>query len=88
MTEKTYNGWTNYETWAAHLWLTSSTAQVYDIAVATAKASETDREDNIRKLVEELTGTTLEEASLASDLLSSAIQRINWREIGNALASD
>ena len=34
MTDKTYNGWTNWDTWNAHLWI-SSTEWAYFGALAT-----------------------------------------------------
>jgi len=82
---KTYNGWTNYETWCVNLWLTDEAsteqevrmlAQMHDVSVGY-------RADRIHDLVMELDDNNglLTGASLFTDLLISALYNVNWHEI-------
>lgn len=88
MTRKEYNGWTNYETWAARLWLDndegsyrywgSEARQAKDIA-SLARQLEQEHEDAIPENM-----TT----GLFADLLTSALQEVNWEEIAESLIDD
>jgi hypothetical protein len=82
----TYEGWSNYPTWATKLWLDNdeglyrdmvelsrSTPDVYDLANAV--------HDYVEELLPDLSG-------LAADLLRSAFEDISFREIAEALHED
>lgn len=75
-----YNGWTNHETWTVNLWL--------------ANNGYTPAADNIRQTADEIKEFVNEfnplanNASLYSDLLTTALQEVNWREIAEALIED
>ena len=85
---KTYNGWTNYETWCVNLWLTDEAsteqevrmlAQMHDVSVGY-------RADRIHDLVLVIIDSAapnglLTGASLFTDLLISALYNVNWHEI-------
>lgn len=67
MTDNTYNGWTNYETWQAALWLSE----------ADYRSTDSDSvEDMLRGLAnaDSLTG-------LASDIFNGWISSVNIHEI-------
>jgi hypothetical protein len=78
----TYNGWTNRETWLASLWLTNDPVSY---AVLT-EALELDASDLVKAewlenhLKVEMYDLPLE-ASLWSDLLGTALSRVNWMEV-------
>ena len=96
---KTYNGWTNYETWNVKLWMDNEepsyrywqefTQEVWDAAEAGGvfTRSEDARYRLADRLKEEITdGSPLIEApSMYSDLLGAALCEVNWEEIANAL---
>lgn len=81
MCEK-YNGWTNYETWCVHLWLTNNEF-TYDLCIELAQELDNkDLERALKDLVEEdapdISGT------LFADLLNGALSAVNWYEIAEA----
>lgn len=76
----THNGWTNYETWVTALWIDNDPGTYYaarevvrehpdDYCAAQAL------EDFLTEDMPDLSGT------LWGDLLSSAVEEINWGEI-------
>lgn len=100
--ERTYNGWTNYETWAVNLWLGNdegSDSYWREAAQECWEESETECSfaraeratltlaDRLKEEVED--GNPLADAaSLYSDLLSAAISEVNWYEIAEHFVSD
>jgi len=95
-TEKTYNGWTNYETWNVALWIDNDHGsysywrgvmqEIYD--------DETDEDDSHTERIDEaaimLADRLKDEinegapdlgASCYSDLLGAALSEVNWDEI-------
>ena len=77
-----YNGWTNYETWNVHLWLTSDPG-TYESA---RRIAQTGDEEALSDWVEgdvpnEVTG-------MYPDLVTHALARVNWREVWEALRED
>ena len=88
-----YNGWTNYETWAVNLWMSDSEMQAgYWQGVAEAIVSEYSDESEVdhlaqatRELAEQMKNEYQSEmpevSGVWADLLGSAIERVDWREI-------
>ena len=104
MSEKdtTYNGWTNYETWAVALWIDN---EQYTAERALEMAREYASEPNINKLtgrdqtayqlgkalrewVEEDMLPGLGDASLQADLIGAAVSEVNWYEIAEHYLAD
>ena len=104
MSEKdtTYNGWTNYETWAVALWIDNDQ---YTAERAREMTREIGDEPRINKLtgrdqtayelghalrewVEEEMLPALGDASLQADLLGAAVSEVNWQEIAENYLSD
>lgn len=95
MTDSTYNGWTNYETWLVALWLDNSEG-----------AQESTREQ-ARECIEDAEGDK-DEATYAleqiikdahedyapsldgvyADLLNAALSSVDWREIARHYVDD
>ena len=80
MADKTYSGWTNYETWCVNLWLTNepgSAETLLDI-VKSGQGGMLWKEVVLKEYVEfyipDMSG-------VYSDLLRSALDNVNWREI-------
>ena len=92
-----YEGWTNYETWAAKLWLDNEQGTYLEV---TGEASQrfSDAQDNesepdvydfanwLKSYVEDMLPEL--DASLASDLLNAAFSEINWQEVAEAYLGD
>jgi hypothetical protein len=78
----TYNGWSNRETWLASLWLNNDPVS-YAVLV---EALELDESDFVRaewleaQLKDEMYDLPIE-ASLWSDLLGTALSRVDWHEV-------
>lgn len=104
MSEKdtTYNGWTNYETWAVALWIDNDQ---YTAERAREMTREIGDEPRINKLtgrdqtayelgkalrewVEEEMLPALGDASLQADLLGAAVSEVNWQEIAENYLSE
>ena len=101
-TTERYNGWTNHQTWAISLWLTNdkySDEMVREMAENAWKGAEADRHltrleratidlsEMLRAHIEEM-NPLADEASLFSDLMSSALSDVDWRELAENFLSD
>ena len=96
MTDETYNGWTNRQTWLVHLWLTNdegtynATREI--VADRLASDMETDRyilggilEDWTEQVIY---GEDVAPANLSTDLVNDALGRVNWAEIADAFTEE
>jgi len=84
MEDQSYNGYTNYETWCINLWIDNDQGlydMIYSAARRIAVKTSAVREiaDMVKELVEEMRPEL--PASMYSDLLKTAIDRCNFREI-------
>ncbi len=86
--ERTYNGWTNYPTWATHLWLSNDeghyhAARYYaNLYPDKPYASDQVLKHWATRLMPDLGGT------LAGDLLGYALTEVNWAEVGDAFREE
>ena len=78
---QTYNGWINRETWATALWLTNDQG-TYETVLDLLAGCDTQYEAT-QRLQAFITDEAypLETASLYSDLLNSALARVEWRDV-------
>ena len=97
MQQKEYNGWYNYETWAVKLWLDNDYGSYRYMQERSAEvlAEHTDddgaTDDDAFKIAfadflrdhhqEAAESVTRGQASIFSDLISSALSEVNWEEI-------
>lgn len=86
MEKQTYNGWTNWETWNANLWIANDwrmaeqyTMQADDLLGSYDEEDATERlsatiEDDFEQLMPEVDG-------FFADMLNGAMREVDWREI-------
>jgi len=96
--EKTYNGWSNYETWACVLWIDNTRgmrAQILDVVEETLNDDTIEYKNaHMQDYIKDYVSTCMIEPfendikGLASDLLSSAFSSINWWEIAKSFIED
>jgi hypothetical protein len=78
----TYNGWANRETWTVNLWITND-RYYYDELCHILKKFETAhaQAEVLEKWVTNEHDFWGEDATIWSDLVHSALSRVDWREI-------
>ncbi len=96
MTETTYNGWTNYETWLVNLWMDneqgshefwrSIASEHYENAEPTKYLTRTEAAcfelaDYMKLHFENWSPLDSEASSVYHDLLGAALSSVNWDEI-------
>jgi len=87
MTDTTYNGWTNYETWLANVWLSEVdfTSELESERGLTLCDVAQQVEDTIEIMTDEAREVS---RGFASDLLRAAIGAINVNELARAYFGD
>ncbi len=89
MNNKKYNGWNNYETWAAALWIDNDygSYQYRCELVEQVKEEHSEESDRAYYLASvlqdwiESQNPLAENADFFTDLLNSALSEIDWQEI-------
>jgi hypothetical protein len=96
----TYNGWSNYETWAVKLWLDNDEG-TYNYWSDRAKEiirdprlseyltiEQTARQDLADELKREHEENAPEVSGVFSDLLNAALSEVEWSEIAESMLAD
>lgn len=85
MTDKTYNGWTNYATWRVNL-------EIFDGMDAEDmgwhKLDKYELAPMLKDMAESLIDDDTKQNSLARDYALAFLQDVNWREIADMLLSE
>lgn len=94
----TYNGWSNYETWAVNLWLSNEEGSYHYWTDRTreliAECTDEDADRSaLARLAEELKESihescAIEKANLAADLMNAALGEVDWCEIARSWIDD
>lgn len=89
MTDETYDGWTNYESWLVALWLDNEQgSQEQAREIATQAASDLAAGEAIKSLIEDDVeavsgwGSAVPQNGMIVDLINAALSRVDWREVG------
>lgn len=83
----TYNGWSNYETWATGMFLDGNYTgegtyrEVLDLVKQVADGDQYTVAEVLKDYVTD--EVTLESASLASDFVGAALSEVNWTELAS-----
>lgn len=90
MTDNTYNGWSNYETWNWKLWVDNDEGWQESVLEAARDSGDVYQfskwlEDDCEQLRELF---DLPTTGPFSDLLGAAISNINWYEIAESIFED
>jgi hypothetical protein len=96
LSESRYNGWTNYETWNAKLWMDNDEGSYKDSRAMAREAledAEQDEDEAAIKLSNTIKDWFLEAmpelpASFWSDILNAAFHEVDWREIADSLIEE
>lgn len=100
METKTYNGWTNYETWNVALWLGNDEGTYNLVREMADEAKASDRAvtgymgataaNVLADALEDLVKTDAPDlgASMYADLLGAALSEVNWYEIAENVLSE
>lgn len=88
-----YNSWTNYETWVVNLWIRNESQTINYWLEVTADCKRADPQHIEYGLSERLKNEITEDtpemgASMYADLLGSALDNVNWREIAEHMIDD
>ena len=85
--EDEYNGYTNYPTWAVHLWLANTEASYFQSQRLLARAGEPVRgAEVLQSWVESQNPIT--EGSMYAELLVWALQAVDWDMVARALGPE
>ncbi len=95
MSDQTYNGWTNYQTWVVNLWMTNDSGS-YEHLQSMARDCLTHLEDNVSDAVWELSKRLEEDhdefmpevTGVYADLLTHSLGMVNWHEIARHVIDD
>jgi len=84
MIRQEYNGWTNYPTWAVHLWLTNEEPLYHQSRELVAEGEDYEAAGRLKEFVTDYDplGST---PSMFTDILGWAVEQVNWLEVARAL---
>lgn len=86
--DRRYNGWANYPTWAANLWLSNDEASYH------AAEGIVEQAGNAYRGAEEIKAWVIdnsplgEDASMYADILGWALQIVDWNAVAQAFAPE
>jgi hypothetical protein len=81
-----YQGWSNYETWNASLWLNNDYGLYQDV---TAQAEESEDASELARYLENLISEAAPSVDgMFSDLLGAALNAIDWNEVAEGFKPD
>jgi len=86
-----YNGWSNYETWCVHLWLTNEYDLYHTVLTVARESSRPDEALDawVRDYWPDWRNVEPNDLhGMYSDLMGSALDRVDWTEVANAILED
>ena len=86
MADKTYNGWSNYETWNVALWLGNDQGSDEQTREICRDGEDYEAADRLKNWVDEMRPDL--GASMFADLLGAALSEVDWLEIVRNIRED
>jgi len=91
--DRTYNGWTNYETWLINLHIGNDQSSEYEARQLTRRSKDrADLADALKDWLEEILIPDNYDQTFAKlltvDMINGFLCDVNWREIANHYADD
>jgi hypothetical protein len=89
----TYNGWSNWETWNANLWITNDWRMSESYALQAGDLLGSYEQDEatykLAKIIEaDFDAMFPEVEGFFADMLNGAMREVNWREIAGHFVTD
>ena len=88
MTDMTYNGWTNKETWLVNLWWCDALPEFFAEDPDREDVSADEMEEQVRAMVEGCEALSQLPAGLLSDFINTCWAEVNWNELAEAVTRD
>lgn len=96
MTKQEYNGWTNFETWNAALWLSNDygDVQFWDERADDIAQTADDIDDLTSTLADEIEiyfddlAAELPLTGFFADVMNASLREVNWHEIARHMVED
>lgn len=85
--DKTHNGWTNYQTWNVKLWIDNNEG-LYNMVLEAARDVEApELSEQLQEMIEEM-NPIVDKADMFTDILNHALSAVNWYEIAKSFKDD
>ena len=92
MSQETYNGWTNYETWLVNIWVDNDKKLYFIMKEILNSYDWENKTYELSKVLQELYEKQAEniglKVGLMSDLLNGALSAVNWYELAEHYITD
>ena len=87
---KKHSGWTNYETWAVHLWLSNDEASYGMAREVVSEDEDYEAAEALNQWVKDMQEEAIGgfSASIFTDLLTAALDDVNWLEVARAFRKE
>lgn len=85
MSDETYNGWKNVETWVVSLWLSNDEPMYNEVRESVNGMSVYDAMDTIEEMVRDWTPIT---NGMFADIINHSLNQVDWLAIAEGFKDD